>query len=78
MSSRIARLAVIGVGLIGGSLAKAARTEGFAAHTCGYSLNHSEAKLGVELGVIDEAAESIAAAVKGADLVVLAVPVKAF
>lgn len=78
MKARIAKLAVIGVGLIGGSLAKAARMEGFAGRTSGYSLNHSEAALGVELGVIDEAASTIADAVKDADLIVLAVPVKAF
>lgn len=78
MSVQVQRLAVIGVGLIGGSLAKVARSEGFASHTVGYSLSHGEAALGVELGVIDEAATSISDAVDGADLVVLAVPVKAF
>jgi 3-phosphoshikimate 1-carboxyvinyltransferase len=78
VSAQVERLAVIGVGLIGGSLAKAARENRFAAHTIGYSLNHSEASLGVELGVIDEAAVTIADAVRDADLIVLAVPVKAF
>ncbi len=74
----IDRLCVIGVGLIGGSLAKAAKEASFARHTVGYSLNPSETKLAVELGVIDEAACSISQAVHEADLVVLAVPVKAF
>ena len=71
-------LAVIGLGLIGGSLAKAAKQTGFAAHTIGYSLNLSEVRLGVELGVVDFAASSVEEAVKNADIVVVAVPVKAF
>ena len=78
MSVNVKRLAVIGIGLIGGSLAKAARADGFAEHTVGYSLTHSEAALGVELNVIDEAAVTIGEAVHDADLIVLAVPVKAF
>jgi len=76
--SRIHTLAVIGLGLIGGSLAKAAKQTGFAAHTIGYSLNLSEVRLGVELGVVDFAASSVEEAVKNADIVVVAVPVKAF
>jgi len=75
---RIQTLAIIGLGLIGGSLAKAAKRAGFTAHTIGYSLNFSEVKLGVELGVVDAAASTVEAAVKNADVVVVAVPVKAF
>jgi len=76
--SQIHTLAVIGLGLIGGSLAKAVKQAGFAAHTIGYSLNFSEVKLGVELGVVDFAASSVEEAVENADIVVVAVPVKAF
>jgi 3-phosphoshikimate 1-carboxyvinyltransferase len=71
-------MAVIGLGLIGGSIAKSSRMSGFANHTIGYSLNFSEACLGVELGVVDEAARSIEQAVTNADLIIIAVPVKAF
>ena len=78
MSPRVHTIAVIGLGLIGGSLAKATKQTGFAAHTMGYSLNFSEVKLGVELGVVDSAASSVEEAVKNADIVVVAVPVKAF
>ena len=74
----IKTLAVIGLGLIGGSLAKAAKKSGFVAQTIGYSLNYNEVKLGVELGVVDKAAASVEEAVINADIVVLAVPVKAF
>jgi len=75
---KIAKLAIIGLGLIGGSLSKRARKEGFVAHAVGYTRTFGNAKLGVELDVTDSAARSIAEAVAGADVVVLAVPVKSF
>ncbi|MCP5208835.1 MAG: bifunctional prephenate dehydrogenase/3-phosphoshikimate 1-carboxyvinyltransferase [Hahellaceae bacterium] len=74
---RINKLCVIGLGLIGGSMAKALRAEGFADEVVGFDLNHEQGLLGVELGVIDRAAVSIIDAVEGAELVVLAVPVRA-
>jgi len=71
------RVAVIGLGLIGGSLAAALRENKLAKEVVGFDTRADELALGVELGVIDSAAESAAQAVSGADLVVLAVPVKA-
>jgi 3-phosphoshikimate 1-carboxyvinyltransferase len=71
------RVAVIGLGLIGGSLAAALRENKLAEEVVGFDTRADELALGVELGVIDSAAESAAQAVIGADLVVLAVPVKA-
>lgn len=71
------RVAVIGLGLIGGSLAAALRENKLAEEVVGFDARADELALGVELGVIDSAAESAAQAVSGADLVVLAVPVKA-
>ncbi|WP_148862474.1 bifunctional prephenate dehydrogenase/3-phosphoshikimate 1-carboxyvinyltransferase [Marinobacter fonticola] len=71
------RMAVLGLGLIGGSLAKAVREQKLAACVVGADLRQDELQRGLELGVIDEAAESLAAAVSGADLVVIAVPVRA-
>ncbi|MCL1478818.1 MAG: bifunctional prephenate dehydrogenase/3-phosphoshikimate 1-carboxyvinyltransferase [Marinobacter sp.] len=71
------RVAVIGLGLIGGSLAAALRENKLAEEVVGFDTRADELGLGVELGVIDSAAESAAQAVSGADLVVLAVPVKA-
>ncbi len=71
-------MAVIGLGLIGGSIAKSSYLSGFANHTIGYSLNFSEARLGVELGVVHEAAQTIEQAVSNADLIIIAVPVRAF
>lgn len=71
-------MAVIGLGLIGGSIAKSSLNSGFAKHTIAYSLNFSDARLGVELGVVHEAANTIQQAISNADLIVIAVPVKAF
>lgn len=71
------RMAVIGLGLIGGSLAKAARSLGLAREVIGFDRRTSEVEQGLKLGVIDRGATSAAEAVKSADLVVVAVPVRA-
>lgn len=71
------RVAVIGLGLIGGSLASAIRRNKLAATVVGVDARADELALGLELGVIDEAGSDIRGAVTGADLVVLAVPVRA-
>ncbi|WP_166252104.1 bifunctional prephenate dehydrogenase/3-phosphoshikimate 1-carboxyvinyltransferase [Marinobacter salicampi] len=71
------RVAIIGLGLIGGSLASAIRQGRLARTVVGYDQKQADLALGLEMGVIDEAAESIAAAVRGAELVVIAVPVRA-
>lgn len=76
--AKIAKLAIIGLGLIGGSLSKRTRKAGFVAHSVGYTRTYGNAKLGVELDVTDSAARTIAEAVSDADVVVLAVPVKSF
>ncbi len=71
------RVAIIGLGLIGGSLASAIRNSGVAAVVVGFDKRSDELALGLELGIIDEVAASVADAVTGSDLVVLAVPVRA-
>ncbi|RNE93355.1 prephenate dehydrogenase/arogenate dehydrogenase family protein [Marichromatium sp. AB32] len=73
----IARLAVIGVGLIGGSLACALREAGAVGEVvgCGRSLPNLERAR--ELGVIDRFSQDPAEAVAGADMVFLAVPMRA-
>ncbi len=75
---RIGRLAVIGVGLIGGSLARALRQAGVAAHVVGAGRDAAHLECARALGVIDEAAADAAAAVRGADMVVVAVPMRAY
>jgi prephenate dehydrogenase len=71
------RLAVIGVGLIGGSVAAAFRAAGVASAVAGFDADPAAAARGVALGVLDRAAASIAEAVADAEVIVLAVPVGA-
>lgn len=71
----IGRLAVIGLGLIGGSLARALRTAKAVSHISGFDTNPQQGRRALELGIVDRAPDSAADAVQDADVVVLAVPV---
>ena len=71
------QMTIIGVGLIGGSLARAARAKGLCAGFVGYGRNHSHLQQGVDLGVIDRFETDIAKAVENADLIVVSAPVGA-
>ncbi len=71
------RLALIGCGLMGGSFALALRQAGLVQHITGFSASDKTRQRALELGVIDQACRSMADAVQGADLVLLAVPVGA-
>jgi prephenate dehydrogenase len=68
-------MALIGVGYIGGSAALAARQAGLVGSVVGCDLNPQACQEGRSRGVLDEVAESPAAAVAGASLVLLAAPV---
>ena len=71
----INQLTVIGVGLIGGSLARALREAGQVREIVGYGRGLANLQQAVELGVIDRLETSPERAVIGADMVVLALPV---
>ena len=71
------RLALIGCGLMGGSFALALRQAGLVQHITGFSASEKTRQRALELKVIDQACRSVAEAVHGADLVLLAVPVGA-
>lgn len=71
------KLALIGVGMIGGSAALAWRAAGLVSHITGFDLDADALKRAQSMNVIDTAAPSIAAAVSAADFVLLAVPVGA-
>ena len=71
------RLALIGCGLMGGSFALALREAGLVQHITGFSASEKTRQRALELKVIDQACSSVAEAVQGADLVLLAVPVGA-
>ncbi|WP_289282160.1 MULTISPECIES: prephenate dehydrogenase [unclassified Methylophaga] len=73
----INRLAVIGVGLIGGSLALSLKSKGAVNEVVGYSRSDEARQEALSLGIIDKAADSIAEAVVDADVVFVAVPMGA-
>lgn len=70
-------LCIIGVGLIGGSLARAVRNTGNYAEIIGCGRNADNLKKAVELGVIDRYEQDPVLAVKEADIIVVAVPLGA-
>jgi len=70
-------LALIGIGLVGGSFVAALRASGAVRHVAGYDVDAAALALARQRGVVDAAAASVADAVQGADLIVLATPVGA-
>ncbi len=77
MSLRIRRLAVIGVGLIGGSAARALRRAGVVEEVVGCGRREPALALAKKLGVVDRVSTNPAEAARGADFVLLAMPVSA-
>ena len=71
---RFERVAVIGVGLIGGSFALALKAAGICGHVVGIGRSAANLQLAKAKGIID----SIAADVSDADLVLVATPVAQF
>ena len=71
------KIAIIGVGLIGASIALAARRAGLAGSVTGCEIDSSKAGEIEKLGLVDHVTTDAVAAVQDADLVVMAVPVGA-
>jgi cyclohexadieny/prephenate dehydrogenase len=71
------RIAVIGLGLIGGSIGLAVRSHLPFARTAGYDSDPAVRARAIELGLADTICDSPAEAVQDADLVILCVPVGA-
>ena len=71
------RIALIGIGLIGSSLARVIRAKGLARATAAYSRTAATRLRAAELGLVDQVIDDPAKAVAGADLVVIGVPVGA-
>lgn len=71
------RLCIIGTGLIGGSIARAARDQGLCEEVVafGREKNLPNLQLAKQLGVIDQFYTDIAAALEGSDFVMIATPV---
>lgn len=73
----IRRLCVIGVGLIGGSLARALKAAGVVGEVVGAGRREAPLIKAHELGVVDRYSTDLSHAVAGADMVVVAVPLGA-
>jgi len=65
---------ILGLGLIGGSLARALRKSGFSKHFVGYGHREPSLRRGVELGVIDDYTLDLDEAIDRADILVLCAP----
>ena len=76
-SSVFNRLALIGMGLIGSSIARAVRAQGAAKSIVATARSQATRRRVAELGLADQVVETNPAAVEGADLVILCMPVGA-
>ena len=72
------KVALIGVGLIGSSMAHAMRRGGLASHIAGYTHRAETLERARQAGFADSLHSDVALCVKDADLVVLATPVGAY
>lgn len=73
----IARIGIIGLGLIGGSFALGIRQQLPSVHLVGFDARRAEAQLALRRGAVQTVASSVIELAADVDLVVLAVPVKA-
>ena len=71
------RMALVGVGLIGSSIARAAREAGVVGSIVATARSEKTRRRVVELGIADQVVDTNAAAVKDADLVIVCIPVGA-
>lgn len=74
MTDRVDTVAILGLGLIGGSLARALRENGFARHIIGYGHREPSLRRGLELGVIDEFTLDLDEVIDRADILVICTP----
>ncbi|PLR99740.1 prephenate dehydrogenase [Bacillus sp. T33-2] len=69
------RVFIIGLGLIGGSLALCIKQEHKNAEVAGYDINRDQARLAKMIGVVDEIVGHIEEGARTADLIIIATPV---
>ncbi len=67
---------ILGTGMIGGSIALALKKNGLVTQVVGVSRQEASLKTAKQAGVIDEGMTDVSKAIQGADLVILAAPVK--
>ena len=73
----IRQLSIVGVGLLGGSVAKAARSGGLARRIVGVGRDPERLRPAVDDGTLDTAVTDLEAGVREADVILLAAPVLA-
>ncbi len=73
----VQRLAIVGFGLIGASLAVSLKRKGFAGEIVAVTRSEASAAQALSLGLADEAFASLAPGVTGADVILLSVPMQA-
>lgn len=73
--SRVRRLAVVGLGLIGGSVARGAKARGLADEVVGVGRDPRRLEEARRAGAVDRTATELAAGLRDAELVLLATPV---
>ncbi len=71
----IRRLAIVGLGILGGSVARAARAESLAREIVGIGRNPSRLRPALDEGAVDAVTTDLREGVAGADMIVLATPV---
>ncbi len=77
MTRLFERLTIAGVGLVGGSLALAVREAGLAGEVVGFGRGEANLRVARDRGLVDRTTRDPAAAVAGADAIVLAAPIGA-
>ncbi|MFW6151923.1 MAG: prephenate dehydrogenase, partial [Verrucomicrobiota bacterium] len=71
------KLAIMGLGLMGGSIGLAAKKAGVAEVVAGYARREESRRLAMELGIVDKVYSGAAESVESADMAVFCVPVLA-
>ncbi|TKC05891.1 prephenate dehydrogenase [Pedobacter frigoris] len=70
------KIAVVGLGLIGGSMALVLKQKGFASKVFGVDNQEAHTKKALELGIVDEITD-LSGAIANSDLIILSAPVSA-
>lgn len=78
MTHKINKLTIIGVGLMGGSLAQALKKQNYVKEIVGFSRDENKLKIAKNMGAIDSYSNNLLQAVQGADVIVIATPVASF
>ncbi|HIG61240.1 MAG TPA: prephenate dehydrogenase/arogenate dehydrogenase family protein [Gammaproteobacteria bacterium] len=77
MRSDLKQIGIIGLGLIGASVAAAVKSKSSSVRISAYDTDRRALDHGLTIGIIDAAADSIRALAENSDLILLAVPVSA-